>query len=37
MVSLKGTEIELVDISIVTGDPKVVGDDLYRVAEAFFG
>lgn len=37
MVALRATAIELVDIKVAAGEPKVVGDDLYSVAEAFFG
>lgn len=37
MVALRGTEIVLVPLSEAVGKPKVVGEDLYRVAEVFFG
>lgn len=37
MVALKGTAITLVDLADAVREPKTVGDDLYRVAEAFFG
>jgi phosphofructokinase-like protein len=37
MVALKGTNIELIDLEVAVAKPKTVGDDLYAVAEAFFG
>jgi phosphofructokinase-like protein len=37
MVALRGTEIVLVPLSVAVAEPKTVGDDLYRVAEVFFG
>lgn len=37
MVALRGAEIVLVDLAEAVGEPKTVGEDLYRVAEAFFG
>jgi phosphofructokinase-like protein len=37
MVALRGTEIVLIPLSEAVGEPKVVGDDLYAVAEVFFG
>lgn len=37
MVALHGTKIELVPLAEAVGEPKVVGDDLYSVAEVFFG
>jgi phosphofructokinase-like protein len=37
MVALKGTEIVLVPLEEAVAEPKTVGDDLYRVAEVFFG
>lgn len=37
MVALNGTKITLVDLAEAVKEPKTVTDDLYRVAEAFFG
>ncbi len=37
MVALKGTEIVLVSLEEAVAEPKTVGDDLYRVAQVFFG
>lgn len=37
MVALKGTNIELIDLEEAVAKPKTVDDDLYAVAEAFFG
>lgn len=37
MVALKGTKIVLVPLAEAVGEPKVVGDDLYSVAQVFFG
>lgn len=37
MVALKGTSIELVDLVEAVGKPKTVDDQLYAVAEVFFG
>lgn len=37
MVALKGTAIELVPLEEAVGKPKTVGDDLFAVAETFFG
>lgn len=37
MVALKGTRIELIPLEEAVGEPKTVGDDLYSVAEVFFG
>ena len=37
MVALKGAEIQLVSLAVAVGEPKTVGDDLYSVAEVFFG
>jgi len=37
MTSLRGTDIELVDLSEATAELKTVPDSLYREAEVFFG
>jgi phosphofructokinase-like protein len=37
MVALRGTEIVIVPLAEAVGAPKLVGDDLYSVAEVFFG
>jgi len=37
MVALAGAEISLVSLAEAAGNPKTVGDDLYSVAEVFFG
>jgi 6-phosphofructokinase 1 len=37
MVALRGTEIVLVPLDEAVREPKTVGDDLYSVAEVFFG
>jgi phosphofructokinase-like protein len=37
MVALKGTDIELVPLSDAVGRPKLVTDELYALAEVFFG
>jgi phosphofructokinase-like protein len=37
MVALRGTEIVVVSLAEAVGAPKLVGDDLYSVAEVFFG
>jgi ATP-dependent phosphofructokinase / diphosphate-dependent phosphofructokinase len=37
MVALRGTEIVLVPLAEAVKEPKTVGDDLYAVAEVFFG
>jgi len=37
MVALRGAEIELVSLAEAVGEPKTVGDELYAVAEVFFG
>ncbi|MGI8427302.1 MAG: 6-phosphofructokinase [Actinomycetota bacterium] len=37
MVALRGAEISLVSLAEAAGNPKTVGDDLYSVAEVFFG
>ena len=37
MVALRATEIILVPLEEAVGEPKVVGEDLYKVAEVFFG
>lgn len=37
MVALRGTKIELVSLKEAVGQPKTVDDQLYSVAEVFFG
>lgn len=37
MVALRGTEIILVPLSEAVAEPKLVGEDLYHVAQVFFG
>jgi hypothetical protein len=37
MVSLRGEEIADVPLSDAVGERKVVPEELYRVAEVFFG
>jgi len=37
MVALRGTEIVVIPLAEAVGAPKLVGDDLYSVAEVFFG
>lgn len=37
MVALRATEIVLVPLAEAVAEPKVVGEDLYRVAQVFFG
>lgn len=37
MVALRGTDIVLVPLAEAVGEPKLVGDELYEVAEVFFG
>ncbi len=37
MTALRGTEIELVDLSEATAELKTVPRDFYRGAEVFFG
>lgn len=37
MVALRGTEIKLVSLEEAASQPKTVGQDIYSVAETFFG
>jgi 6-phosphofructokinase 1 len=37
MVSLRGTDIVLVELAEAVAEPKLLDDDLYDTAEVFFG